>query len=483
MLKRFEKRIAEFVRSQRIFKPADKVLLAVSGGADSTALLYAMCALRKEGHLPAGMVCAHINHQLRAAQADGDERFVVGQCEKLGLEVATQRVDVNDFARRQGLSIETAARKLRYDCLLEIADNKACRCVATAHQKDDNAETIIQRLARGTGFRGLGGIWPVRTRPRGRSGEIRIARPLLCAGRAEIERYLQELGIKWRRDRTNEDVSYRRNFIRHRLLPELQNACSGDIAEELNELSDAARRFYTLVCRAADKLWRQSSRRSGEEVAFDCGKFSAQPKPVRVELIRRAIGLLGGGEGALTAEHFEKVMKLAENTGSGRRIELPGGFLAQREYEKLVFKTKFVPRTGSNRNEQTVIKVPGRSKFGNYVVDAGIAEFSKEKFADFKNHKASRIEWFDFDKLRLPLTIRHRRAGDKFWPLSIAGEKRIGKFLSAQKVRRRAREKILVIEDAEKIIWVWPVRMSEQAKLDKSTKKVVRLEIIESSVD
>ncbi len=478
MLTRFERRIAEFVRSQRIFEPADKVLLAVSGGADSTALLYAMCALRKEGHLPAEMVCAHINHQLRAAQADGDERFVVGQCEKLGLEVATHSIDVKGFARRQGMSIETAARKLRYECLLEIAHNKACRCVATAHQKDDNAETIIQRLARGTGFRGLGGIRPVRM-----FGEIRIARPLLCAGRAEIERYLQQLGIEWRRDRTNEDVSYRRNFIRHRLLPELQNGCSGDIAEELNELSDAARRFYALVCRAADELLARSGRRSGEEFAFDCGKFSAQPKPVRVELIRRAMGLLGGGEGALTAEHFEKVMKLAENTGSGRRIELPGGFLAQREYEKLVFKRKIVPRAWANRNEETVIRVPGRSKFANYVVDAGIAEFSEERFADFKKHKAGRTEWFDFAKLRLPLTVRHRRAGDKFWPLSIAGEKRIGKFLTAQKVKRRVREKVLVIEDAEKIIWVWPVRMSEQAKIDKRTKKVVRLEVTESSVD
>jgi len=220
-----------------------------------------------------------------------------------------------------------------------------------------------------------------------------------------------------------------------------------------------------------------------QQVAFDCGKFSAQPKPVRVELIRRAIGLLGGGEGALTAEHFEKVMKLAENTGGGRRIELPGGFLAQREYEKLVFKRKFILRTAADRNEQTVIKITGRSKFENYVVDAGIAEFSEERFADFKKHKAARTEWFDFGKLRLPLTIRHRRAGDKFWPLSLAGERRIGKFLTAQKVRQRARKKVLVIEDAEKIIWVWPVRMSEQAKLDKSTKKVVRLEIIESSVD
>jgi len=476
MLRRFEKTVAQFIRSQRIFDSADRVLLALSGGADSTALLYVMCALKKEGLLPAEMVCAHINHQLRGDQADGDEHFVAEQCEKLELDVVTRRIDVKSFAGREGLSIETAARKLRYDSLMEIAEHKSCSCVATAHQKDDNAETIIQRLARGTGLRGLGGIRPVRM-----TGGIRIARPMLCARRSEIEHYLQRLGIKWRRDRTNDDVSYRRNFIRHRLLPELQNSFRGDIVEELNELSRAAGGFYALVCRVADKPWRQSSRHSAGQIAFDCDRFSALPEPVRAELIRRAIGLLGAGEGALTAIHFGKVMKLAENTAGGRRTDLPGGFLAQREYEKLVLKRKITPRTAVNQNEQMVIEIPGRTRFANYVVDAGIAKFSEAKFADFKKHKTARTEWFDFDKLRPPLTIRHRRTGDKFWPLSIAGEKKIGKLLTAQKVKQQIRQKVLVIEDSEKIIWVWPVRMSERAKLDKSTKKVVQLEITESN--
>jgi len=188
MVSELEQRIADFVRDNELLDSAGRVLLAVSGGADSTALLYAMCALKDRGILVAELVCAHINHRLRGIRGDQDEEFVVEQAEKLGLKVRTRRVDVRGFARKARLSIETAAREMRISALLEIAAECDCNLVATAHQKDDNAETVVQRLARGTGIRGLGGIWPRRALGQ---GHIRFVRPMLCATRCDVIAYLK----------------------------------------------------------------------------------------------------------------------------------------------------------------------------------------------------------------------------------------------------------------------------------------------------
>ena len=186
MLTDFEQKIAGFVKANGLFASADKILLAVSGGADSTALLYTMWALKAEGLLDAELLCAHINHQIRGVEADSDEKFAVRQVRELNLAITTKRVNTPRFARRNKLSIETAGRKLRMETLLDIAREKDCEYIAAAHQKNDNAETILQRLARGTGFRGLGGIWPIRKF----DDDVFFVRPLLCVSRDEFIEYL-----------------------------------------------------------------------------------------------------------------------------------------------------------------------------------------------------------------------------------------------------------------------------------------------------
>ncbi|MFH1716251.1 MAG: tRNA lysidine(34) synthetase TilS, partial [Planctomycetota bacterium] len=158
MLSEFERKVADFIQAGGLAGSSGKVVLAVSGGADSTALLYVMQALVADGVVKAELLCAHVNHQLRGAEADADEQFVIDQAAALNLAVKTKRLDVRGYARRNKLSIETAARQLRMEALIEIAKAGNYGRIATAHQKNDNAETILQRLARGTGFRGLGGI-------------------------------------------------------------------------------------------------------------------------------------------------------------------------------------------------------------------------------------------------------------------------------------------------------------------------------------
>ena len=475
MLLEFEKKVAGFIEANGLFGPEGKILLAVSGGADSTALLYAVCAIKAENLLGSDILCAHINHQLRGAESDGDEAFVIAQTEKLNLTVITKRLDVRGFASKNKLSIETAARKLRVENLLDIAKNNNCIWVATAHQEDDNAETIIQRLIRGTGFRGLGGIWPLRIF----ADDIGFVRPLLCVRRDEILEYLKKRNLKWREDRTNVDCAYRRNFIRHRLLPAIQQQCSGSIVEQLWKLSQSAQRFYSLAYNEAEKVWPDMAKVGSEKVTLNLKSFSAQPPAVKIEIVRRSLLHLGSGERDLTQQHYDRVLQSAQQNISNRKIELPGGFAIRREYGNLIFTRCRGVDTGEKHADETIeLQIPGQTQFSNFLIEATILEADRKRFEKFKQEKTDFIEWFDLDKVTLPVTVRLRRAGDKFWPLGLAGGKKVGKFLTAEKTPQEIRKKAIIVTDAEGIIWVWPVRTGEQAKVTDRTRKILQLHIV-----
>jgi tRNA(Ile)-lysidine synthase len=475
MLSEFENKVADFIKANRLCEPADKILLAVSGGADSTVLLYVMRALKAESILSAELLCAHINHQLRGTEAERDEDFVIAQAGELNVSVTTKYVDVRTFAHKNKLSIETAARKLRIKALIDIAKANDCRCVATAHQKDDNAETVLHRLLRGTGFRGLGGIRPVQIF----DTDIRFVRPLLCVGRDEIVEYLKERNLKWQTDRTNYDCTYRRNYIRHRLIPALQQDCSGCLVEELSKLSRSAQEFHSLVCSYADRVWPEVAECDHNNVKLNVQKFLIQPLAVKVELIRRSLGKLGSGEGDLTQRHFERVLQLAEQRKGNTRVELRGGFVVGYEYGKLFFARTKDPQAGERASDSVKIDVPGQTRFGRYLIEATLIEAEQETFGKFKAEKSEFVEWFDLATVKPPLVVRFRRAGDRFWPLGLAGEKKIGKFLTAAKIPQQIREKMLIVADAEKTIWLWPVRISEEAKINSRTQNVLQLQIAE----
>jgi len=478
MLLEFEKKVADFIKANELFSSGGKVLLAVSGGADSTALLSAMQAMKAENVLNNELFCAHINHQLRGSEGDSDEEFVIARAAGLKLAVTSKRVDVREFSRSNKLSIETAARQLRIEALIDIAKAGDCNQIATAHQKNDNAETILQRLIRGTGFRGLGGIWPAQVF----AGEIKFVRPLLCVGRDEIVEYLKERNLQWRQDLTNYDCTYRRNYIRRRLLPALQRNCSDSVVERLSELALSARRFYGLVNTRTDEIWSNVADCADENIALDLKIFSTQPQPIRVELLRRSLKAIGSGERNLTQRHFERILKLAGRNVTGGKIELPGRFMVWREYGKLIFAQPDEKNLLKKRIGESVrLEVPGRTSFGRYFIEAKIFEAENAGFEEFKAGKTDSVEWFDLEKLKLPLAVRYRQTGDRFVPLGLAGEKRLGKFLTAQRVPQRIRREVLVITDIGNIIWVWPIRISEQTRITGETRQILQLEIIDSN--
>jgi tRNA(Ile)-lysidine synthase len=476
MLSEFEKKVADFLRANELIGSAARLLLAVSGGADSTALLHAMHTLRAEKIFTAELLCAHINHQLRAGDADLDEEFVVTQAGELELPVTTRRLDVRGYSRRNKLSIETAARQLRIETLSDIAGTCNCDAIVTGHHKDDNAETVVQRLTRGTGFRGLAGIWPGRVFDDG----IKFIRPLLCVERDEIIAYLRERNLKWRQDHTNADCAYRRNYIRHRLLPEVQRQCGGSIVERLSELAQSARKFHALVCARADELWPDLADNISGEITLDLKMFLNEPPPVKVELIRRSLASIGCGERDMTQRHYEGILQLAERNVTVRKMELPGRFVVCREYGNLIFgpsQSRSVGQAPPYGDEHVTLNVPGQTRFGEYLIEATILEAEDAGLEQFVEGKTSCVERFDLDRIKLPLIVRSRRPGDRFVPLGLTSEKKLGKFLTAQRVPHRVRNQALVVAGAEKIIWVWPVRMSELAKVAADTRAVLQLQI------
>jgi tRNA(Ile)-lysidine synthase len=486
MLSEFEKKLADFINVNKLFGSAEKILLAVSGGADSMALMYAMHALKAENFFGAKLLCAHINHQLRGAEGDLDEEFVVTQANKLKLDVTTRRIDVREFARLNKLSIETAARQLRIRALIDIVKSNNCNLIATAHQKNDNAETIIQRLSRGTGFRGLGGIWPKRVF----ADEIKFIRPLLYFTRDEIINYLQQRNLNWRRDHTNADCTYRRNYIRHRLLPALQKDFVGSVVEQLSQLAQSARSYYNMVCTRADELWPRLADCDEGKTVLDLEPFLSEPQPVKVELIRRSLANMACGEKYLTQGHYESILQLAEQNVTGKKIKLPGGFFVIREYGNLVFSNHRNCRMinslayaasqtawAGEPAHPTTVEVPGQTAFEDFLIHAVIIEKSDFDFEKSKSTKTDSIEWFDFDRIKPPIIVHRRRPGDRFVPLGQTEEKKLGKFLTAQRVPHGIRRNVLVVADSRKIIWVWPIRVSEQSKITSHTRKILRLQI------
>ncbi len=470
----FEKKLFDYIEKEQMIKPADRIVAAVSGGADSTALLYALWSLKQQSLISADLICVHINHRLRGSDSDRDEKFVIDLAGKLNVHVITIKVDVKGHAKNAKISIETAARELRINALIEIAKEKGCNTIATGHQADDNAETVIHRLLRGTGFRGLCGIRPKNFF----EGGIAFIRPLLSFTRRQITDYLNIKNISWQTDKTNFDCSYKRNFIRHRLLPEIQVHSSKPVSRTLLNLSQAARYFQNKVIRQAEMFYSDIALSQSDSISLNLNKFSPLHPAVKNQLILMTLENLNVPQRNLTSGHFEKILELAQNPESNKKIDLPCYFTVRKEYGSLTFKRKPPRQIHTWQSfEEIKIDIPAKIQKGNLIIETSLLDGKQLKIEKFIKEKNGYIEWFDFDKIVPPIIIRKRKSGDKFHPLGMPAEKRIGKFLTDRKIPSNIRSNILLVIDREKIIWLWPVRTSEKAKVTGQTTKILQMQL------
>jgi tRNA(Ile)-lysidine synthase len=482
-LDNIEKKVAEFLRLHGIFAGTGGVLIAVSGGADSICLLHVLKTLRDERFLEAKLVCAHINHQLRGQASDVDQCFVSECAGALGLPVVARSVDVPACARTHKLSIETAARQLRLAALAEIARDQGCSWVATGHHKNDNAETVIQRLRRGTGFRGLAGIRPIRPL----DDDLRFARPLLCATHDEILHYLHKHALQWREDHTNADTVYMRNYIRHRMLPLLQQDSQACLVEELSELAMSAGRLYDRVRRQAEEAWNTMAHRDEDKIGIDATGLALLPEPVAIELIRRTLVSLGAGERDLTERHYGNILRLARRRAINEAVCLPGGFSVRYESGQVVLRHSSGTRraihsyaavggTGVHGTPYT-LTIPGRTRFCGYEINAEILDRDKVDMRRIAGDKGPFTEYLDWDRVKPPVIVRPRQPGDRFEPLGLGSVKKVGKFLTTAKVSRKLRERAILFADRERILWVCPIRIAGPVRITDRTQRVLKLTV------
>ena len=441
MINRFKKFIAE----KSLFSATDKIIATVSGGIDSVVMLDLIV---KSGYKT---VVAHCNFNLRGDESDGDERFVRELARKYGVEFYSESFDTKQYAENKGISIQMAARELRYEWFERLRVSLDYDFTATAHNKNDVAETIIFNLTRGTGLAGLGGI-PAK------SG--RVVRPLLFASRNEIIRYAEENKLQYREDSSNKSVKYKRNFIRHKVLPVLQTL-NPSVVNTLYEEAD----YFAELHRLNQFFVKEFLTKNIEEK--DNGS---------VCISKEALSRMAGQEIVL----FEWLKEYGYNRDVCKDViksETGSRFFSGSSYVLFVGRNEYCLQKESNETYKEFIwerpdELPKDLPF----------ILKTEMFTDFSNIKFKRdgnVAYFDYDKLKFPLKFRKWKYGDYFYPFGGKGKKKLSDFFVDNKIDSSEKDKIFLLVDSEgKIIWIVGYRIDDRMRLSEKTEKifVVRIE-------
>ena len=447
-----EDKAAEFVRREDLLRPDDRVLAAVSGGADSVALLHWLCAECAAGRL-AGVAAAHLHHGLRAEEADRDEAFVRSFCEKLGVPLYVRREDVGARAREAGEGIEEAGRRLRYAFFDDIAHTEGFDRVATAHTLSDNVETLLLHMTRGCGPEGLSGIAPRRGR---------LVRPLLTCTRAEVEAYCRACGLDFVTDSTNADIAYARNRVRARVVPELERI-NPKMEEAFGRLIRQARIDAAYWQETVERVLRDAEDASGGYRLFALREL---PQAVRMRVLRAAVKDHQAGECGEEALRRLDALLYADGI-----CTLPGGLQAKSStaQDRLTFFFPSQPQGGVPRLPVTLGKMMTFSA-KNYRLDVILAEDYRVKQ---KVHKNLLKNTLDYDKIIGDLHLRARLPGDFYHPAGRRVGKRIKKLFNEAHIAEEQRLSWPILCDDAGIVLVPGFGCDERVRPDDRTGRVL----------
>jgi len=416
--------------------------VAVSGGADSLALLHALAGLSKSEGIT--IAAAHLNHRLRA-DADVDARFVRGVCRSLGIRCHLHTVDVRGIARRRKLSLEMAGREVRYGFLSETARKLRASAIATAHHADDQVETVLLNLLRGTGAQGLAGI-PVVAATHG----VRVIRPCLELRHEDALSYLRAKGLAWREDSSNQDVAYRRNLIRHRILPFLEREAGPSVRAGILRGASVIQEENLWMNEAAERGLAECFH-AGRADTLSAGAVARLPVALQRRILRSWLVRSGLPVPGLTFEAIEKARALCASTRGTRRLSLPGGKVLVREYDLLRVSES---ASGKPRPWRVKLEVPGsRCVAGMRVKVTRVAGFERPE-----RQRPDRLPAHAFlsrRKLgRATLWLRTWRPGDRLRPLGFGGSRKIQDILTDLKVPGERRADVPVLVSRGEVIWL-----------------------------
>jgi tRNA(Ile)-lysidine synthase len=458
------RKIAHFIGEYQLFSPGDTVVVALSGGADSVALLDILANL-PGFHLT--LVPAHLNHCLRGEESDGDELFARQVAARYGLTLEILRVDVAAAAAATGRSLEEAGREARYGFFRGLAARHGAAAVALAHHRDDQAETVLLRLLRGSAGSGLGAI-----RPKGEGGLL--VRPLLEVSRREVESYLQAVGLGWREDSSNSDTRYLRNRIRHELLPLLASYNPG-IADSLARTAAALARDEELLELVTTEAFGRCAKVEGSVCSIVLDRLRREHGALRPRIFRMAIAGVKGDLRRISARHLAAVEQLASGAGPNSSIDLPGGLLVAREYGRLVFCRGKASTAGPLPGANLQVSGPG-----SYRLPHG-AELVVEEFdalpPGWRDHGTDTL-WVDADALPFPWEVRYFCRGDRFRPLGMQGRKKVKDLFIDRKIPVPQRGLIPLFLSAGTIFWVGGVQPGAAAGCVVNCGAAIRLRLV-----
>jgi tRNA(Ile)-lysidine synthase len=323
-------RVRKTIERYALCPPGSHVLVAISGGSDSVALLFLLRDLAENGRFTLTGL-AHLNHRLRAT-ADRDERFCRDLADRLHLRIAVKKEDVKGYARGRNLSVEDAARRIRYDFLEQVAAAFGADRIAVGHTQDDQAETLLLRLIRGAGLTGLAGIRPRRGR---------IIRPLLDARRCDLRNYLSDVGQEWIDDESNDDLTNPRNRIRHRVLPELDSAAGASTRPAIARAAGLVREDTEWLDELSERRYEQLAQPSEDGVTIEAAALAAEPPPVRRRVLLKALRVAADGR-EVGLDHVEAAA--AALAGSAGGADFPGGRVELRRGKLVLIQQKPIPK-------------------------------------------------------------------------------------------------------------------------------------------
>lgn len=503
----FLEKVVQDIENLGMILPGDRVAVGVSGGADSVCLLEVLHRYRERVGFALSVI--HVEHGLRGADSLADAVFVEALCARLRLPCRVISVDVRKRAEQTGESLEEAARYLRYGAFGRVCREEGCNKLAVAHNQNDQAETVLLNLARGSGLSGLGGMRAVRGPGFLEESNLTIIRPLLSVDRAQIEKWLYEQGIAYCTDRTNQEPEYARNRMRLQILPLLERQINAKATKHIAETALRLQKAEAYLRKQAGDLCEKRVEIRKNGVALRLAGFLETDEVLQEYMLRQVLAQILEGRGLkdYTSTHIEALRRLAGQP-CGKQLDLPGGLRAARQYGEILFwkppKKAWRKESGTSLEkaqedgreaspEKT--RKDGRKAMTDSDVPSclpltsdGIYEFLGRHFrVEYQDSPAEigEIEekkytkWIAYDTIKDNICLRTRRPGDYLVVNRDGGRKKLKDYLIDQKVPQPERSRVPLVAEDSHVLWVVGWRISEAAKVTEDTEKVVKIQMEE----
>jgi tRNA(Ile)-lysidine synthase len=461
-------RVFNTIKHHDLIQNGDSLVVGISGGPDSVCLIHVLYTIADKLNIK--LFAVHINHMLRGRESDEDEQYVRSLCEAINIKLFVESIDIGREASKRGVSLEEAGREARYTVFNRIAREVGATRIAVAHNKNDQAETVLLNMMRGAGLDGLTGMKYIRNN---------IIRPLLDVEREHIERYCARHSLNPRVDRTNLEDIYTRNKIRLNLIPYINRLMDLDIVGNICRMSSLLRDDACYIDGISREFFNKSIvRREDGKIWLDIQKLKACHPAMQRRVLRNALSEVKGDLKGIESVHISSVIDMFSNGRTGSQLHLPSGLRAEVSYGQLSIYLK-----GSNRKEEKLnisINIPGITNVRqSYAFLEAFVEKREKNIEEYGNIRYnSLVQYFDYDKLKLGINIRNRGPGDVFKPFKSNGTKKLKEYFIDNKVPRDLRDKILLIAKGKEIVWVIGYKISDKFKVTENTKTVLKLNYI-----